>query len=101
MSQFLCEKYRVFNIHFAQNYDISYNFKQSSLRFSQLKYDNFEIPWHTTRLSYNCRKFDIEIVTIVKYLKSLLCHNMEKIATFETTQFLNTADDELICGQWN
>ena len=101
MSQFLRKKYWVFNIHFAQNYDISYNFKQSSLRFSQLKYDNFEIPWHTIRLSYNCRNFDIEIVTIVKYLKSLLCHNMEKIATFETTQFLNTADDELICGQWN
>ena len=62
---------------------------------------NCEMLWHTMRLSYSSHNFDIEIVTIVKYLKSLLCHNMEKIATFETTQFLNTADDELICGQWN
>ena len=59
-----------------------------------------EILWYTIRLPYNCRNFDVEIVTTVKYLKSLLCH-MKKIAIFETTQFLNTTDDELICGQWN
>ena len=89
MLQFLCKKFWVFNIHIAQNYDVSYNFKQSSLRFSQQNYDNFEIPWHTIKLSYNYRKFDIEIVTIVKYLKSLLCH-MKKIPTFATTRFLKT-----------
>ena len=26
---------------------------------------------------------------------------MEKSAIFATTRFLNTVDDELICGQWN
>ena len=45
-------------------------------------------------------QFCIEIVTIVKYLKLLLCH-MKKIVTLATTQFLNTTGDELIRDQWN
>ena len=62
-----------FNIDFVKDYDISSNFQQSLPHFFQLNYDNCEILWHTIRLSYNGRNFDIEIVTIVKYLKSLLC----------------------------
>ena len=61
------------------------HFIQFSLCFAQLNYENCEIPWHTIRLSYNCHNFDIETVTIVKYLKSLLCH-MKKIATCATTR---------------
>ena len=95
MSQFFQKKYCVFNNDFVQNYDISSNFQQSLLHFSQLNYDNYEILWHTIRLSYNCHNFDIELVTIVTYLKSLLCH-MKKIVTFATTRFLNTIDDGFV-----
>ena len=59
---------------------------------------NCEICRHTIRLSNNCPNFDVEIVTIVRYLKSLLSHMNSE---FATTQLLNMTDDELVCGQWN
>ena len=101
MSKFFWKKYCFFNIDFVKDYDISSNFQQSLPHFFQLNYDNCEILWHTIRLSYNGRNFDIEMVTIVKYLKSLLLCQMKKTATFATTRFLNMIGDELICGQWN
>ena len=63
---------------------------------------NREILWHIIglSLSYIYSNFDNEIETIVKCLKQLVSYK-KTIATFETTQFLNTTDDELICGQWN
>ena len=96
MSQFFCENIVAFYINFVQNHDIWSNFQQPLLHFSQLNYDNGEILWHTIWISNN---FEIEIVTIVKYLKSSQRH-LERLWHLQRLDFLN-AIDELIFAQWN
>ena len=66
------------NINFVQIMTFHPIFNNPCFTSHNLTMTNCEILWHIIRLSYYCGNFDIEIVTFVKYLKSLLCFMKKK-----------------------